>query len=179
MKVLALLAPGFEETEAIGTIDILRRATIQVDIASIGALDVTGSHGITIKADKEWMDTHSYDALFIPGGQPGVTNLLNDARVIDLVQTYHTEGKLIGAICAGPLVLEKADILSGKNITSYPMQNREEHFKNAIYHESNVVRDGNLLTSRGVGTVLEFGFAFIEALGLDSTGIQTSTLFRR
>lgn len=178
MNVIALLAPGFEETEAIGTIDILRRANIHVDLVSIGSLEVTGSHGITVKADKRFESLEEYDALFIPGGQPGVTNLCSDNRVIQLIRTYHAQNKLIGAICAGPLALEKADILGGKNITSYPMKDRELHFKDAIYHEKNVVKDGNLLTSRGVGTVLEFGFAFVEALGLDSTGIQKSTLYK-
>ncbi len=177
MKLACLLADGFEETEMITVVDLLRRAKIDVDLVSIGDLKVTGSHGIAVLADKLWEDMDAYDGLFLPGGQPGSTNLGNDERVIDLIQKYNQEGKWLSAICAAPSVFAKAEIIKGRRITSYPMSNIDELFKEAIYAEDFVVQDGKLITSRGVGTAQHFGLHLVEALGYDAKTLSDSILF--
>ena len=177
MKFACLLANGFEETEMITVVDLLRRAKIEIDLVSIGDLDVTGSHGIMVKADKLWEDMDQYDGLFLPGGQPGSTHLGNDERVINLIQKYNKEDKWLSAICAAPSVFAKANIIKGKRITSYPMSNINELFKEAIYSEDFVVQDGKLITSRGVGTAQHFGLHLVEALGYDAKTLSDSILF--
>ena len=178
MRVAALLAQGFEETEAITVIDILKRAQIEVDLVSIKDEVVESSHGIKLIADKLFVDMNDYDALFLPGGQPGTNNLKADSRVIALIQDYVSQNKLVTAICAAPLVLEEAGVLNQKAITSYPMGDPKNIFPDAHYSEELVVKDGKILTSRGVGTALNLGFAFVEALGIDSSSLQKSTLFQ-
>jgi 4-methyl-5(b-hydroxyethyl)-thiazole monophosphate biosynthesis len=177
MKFACLLANGFEETEAISVIDVLRRANIEVDLVSISNLEVTGSHHIKLIADKVWENMEDYDGVFCPGGQPGTNNLMNDSRVISLIQSMHKKEKWITAICAAPLVLEKAGILVGKKVTSYPLQDLILHFQESIYCEDAVVRDGRIITSRGMGTAMHLGFAIIEACGMDSSALQKSTIF--
>ncbi len=178
MKVAALLANGFEETEAITTIDILRRAGVHVDLVSIGEKIVEGSHGIKLITDKPFEKMNDYDALFLPGGQPGTNNLKADQRVLSLVQDYVSQNKWVAAICAAPLVLQEAGVLNQKTITSYPMGDPKPLFPTSHYSEELVVKDGKILTSRGVGTALNFGLAFVESLGLDSSSLQKSVLFQ-
>lgn len=176
-KIACLLADGFEETEAVATIDVLRRAGFEVDLVALHDKKVTSSHQIKLFADKHFEDMDGYDALFLPGGQPGTNNLAAEPKVLDLLRAYHREGKLIAAICAAPTVLAKAGILDGKQVTSYPSSNDGRIFAQAAYREDVVVRDGNILTSRGVGTVLPFAYAFVEALGYDSTRLQETMLY--
>ncbi len=177
MKFACLLANGFEETEMITVVDLLRRSKIEVDLVSMGDLNVTGSHGIAVLADKLWEDMDHYDGLFLPGGQPGSTHLGNDERVIDLIQKYNKADKWLSAICAAPSVFAKANIIKGKKITSYPMPNVDELFKDAIYLEDFVVQDGKLITSRGVGTAQHLGLYLVEVLGYDAKALSDSILF--
>lgn len=177
MKLACLLANGFEETEMVTVVDLLRRVKIEVDLVSIGDLKVTGSHGITVLADKLWEDMEHYDGLFLPGGQPGSTHLGNDERVINLIQKYNKKNKWLCAICAAPSVFAKADIIKGKRITSYPMPNTDELFKEAIYLEDVVVQDGKLITSRGVGTAQHFGLYLVDVFGYDAKTLGDRILF--
>jgi 4-methyl-5(b-hydroxyethyl)-thiazole monophosphate biosynthesis len=103
-----------------------------------------------------------FDGLYLPGGQPGSTHLKNDQRVQNLVQDYHTKGKLVTAICAAPTVLHAAGVLDGKKVTSYPSE--EAVFTGSTYVQDKVVQDGTIVTSRGVGTAIEFGLHLIETL---------------
>jgi protein deglycase len=171
-KILVLLADGFEESEMIVPVDVLRRAQFQVDLMSITTRDVISSHGIKITADRTFVDDSSYDALFLPGGQPGTRNLMADDRVLTLIRRYDQEGKIISAICAAPAVLAKAGILKGKNVTSYPLEDLETIFAMAHYHLDEVVIDGRLITSRGVGTVFPFAYALAHALGANSDSLK-------
>lgn len=177
MKFACLLANGFEETEAISVVDVLRRAHIEVDLVSLGELEVTGSHKISLRADKKWESMDDYDGVFCPGGQPGTNNLMNDPRVISFIQSMHQHHKWVTAICSAPLVLEKAGILTGKKMTSYPLQDLNHHFQDAFYLTDPVVKDGNIITSRGMGTAMHLGFAIVEACGIDSSALQKSTIF--
>ena len=108
-KIAVLCKDGFEEIEALTPVDVLRRANVHVDLVGMDDLKVTSSHQITIQMDCVFNDQiKEYDGIVIPGGLPGATNLRDDARVIEIVQQFNREHKLIAAICAGPIVLAKA-----------------------------------------------------------------------
>jgi protein deglycase len=178
-RVICLLADGFEETEAIATIDVLRRAGCTVDLVSMNEnRTVTSSHKITLTADRTWnSNLRDYDLLFLPGGQPGTDHLAADPRVLGMVREFNNLGKWVTAICAAPAVLAKAGILEDKNVTSYPTDNQNEIFKDAHNQEDLVVRDGNIITSRGVGTVFLFAYALVDALGLKSEPLKKAMLY--
>ena len=164
-KVLLLLAEGFEEVEALTTVDYLRRMDIIVDTCSIEEKNVQGAHRITIEADKridEIDNTKNYDGLVIPGGIPGATNLRDDDRVIELVKEFNQEEKIIGAICAGPIVLQRAGILKDKEVTSYP--GFEDDLMESIYKEDLVVQDKNIITARGPAVAVYFAIKLVENL---------------
>lgn len=162
-RILTLLAPGFEEIEAVTVIDLLRRAGIEVITASITAdRMVCGSHDICILADITVDDaaTDKFDGIFLPGGQPGSNNLKQNTRVLDMIRSFYFQQKWVMAICAAPLVLLEAGILSGRRITSYPAE--KGSFQSEKYEENSVVQDGQIITSRGVGTAIDFALALIE-----------------
>jgi len=167
MKVIVFLAPGFEEVEALTIVDYLRRvAPIQVEMVSVGdSLQVMGSHQIEVTADKYIADLKNLDtyaAAIIPGGMPGAANLRDDGRVIKIIDEMNAAGKLVAAICAGPIVLAKAKIIEGKKVTSYP--GFEKDLSDSIYLETAVVRDGNLITSRGPGKAVDFALEIVTVL---------------
>jgi 4-methyl-5(b-hydroxyethyl)-thiazole monophosphate biosynthesis len=162
--VLTILAPGFEETEAVTVIDLLRRADIRVTIAALYEREVTGSHDIPLICDVLLDDVtpQDYDCLFLPGGQPGTNHLKSDSRVLHIVQSFQKADKLITAICAAPTVLHAAGILNGKKVTSYPSE--QNVFTESTYLDDLVVHDGQIITSRGVGTALEFALYLVGVL---------------
>lgn len=166
MKVIVFLADGFEEVEALTVVDYLRRMNIVVDTVSITKENIVkGAHNISIFTDKtldEIIDIDSYDAVIIPGGLPGATNLRDDQKVIDFVKKINDNRKLVAAICAGPIVLERADIIKGKNITSYPGFDKELNSGN--YIEQNVVRDENIITARGPALAVDFAIEIVKYL---------------
>lgn len=180
MKSIAvLLANGFEEIEALTVVDVLRRAGYSCHTVSLADEMVRGSHDIIVKTDMKLNEKiKNYDLLVLPGGMPGSKNLRDDERVIELVQYFFkTDGKFIAAICAAPIVLERAGIISGIKMTSYPIENYSEIFKASNYSEELVVVDGNVITSRGPSTALEFAFIIIEVLGGDSLKLRQSMLY--
>ena len=167
MKVIVFLADGFEEVEALTVVDYLRRIdNITVDMVAIEEdLRVIGAHNIEVKADKtigQLQDLSKYDAVVIPGGMPGSTNLRDSNKVISTVQELNNAGKLIAAICAGPIVLEKAKVIDGKRVTSYP--GFEKDLENSIYKEDDVVVDGNIITSRGPAKAVDFSIEIVKYL---------------
>jgi 4-methyl-5(b-hydroxyethyl)-thiazole monophosphate biosynthesis len=163
-KVLTLLAPGFEEIEAITVIDLLRRADIDVTVAGLEKEVITGSHAITVKTDSyhREIDPVAYDALFLPGGQPGTNNLKKDPLVLQWVNDFYSSGRLVTAICAAPTVLLDAGIVTGKRVTSYPSE--KDTFTQSTYLEEPVVEDGTIITSRGVGTAIPFALRLVARL---------------
>ncbi len=167
-RAIILLAKGFEEIEAVSVIDILRRASVKVQICSIDKDYVEGSHHITIKSDVrlDFIDIYNdeYDLVFVPGGVPGVNNLAENEKVLELLQKYHEDGVMIAAICAGPWVLEQAGILKDHEVTSFPSFKEKMNPKN--YVDEVFVKSGNVLTSRGAGTAMEMGFMILHELGL-------------
>ncbi len=164
MKVYAMLADGFEEVEAIAVIDLLRRDGVEVNTVSImGRRAVTGAHQIRIEADQtfEQTDFTEGDMIFLPGGMPGTKHLqAHEGLAQQLKQYAEREDKWLAAICAAPSVLGSLGILKGKKATCYP--GFEEKLDGAILMEEPVVADGQIFTSRGVGTALDLGLAIVE-----------------
>jgi 4-methyl-5(b-hydroxyethyl)-thiazole monophosphate biosynthesis len=160
-QVLCLLKNGFEEIEAIAPVDLLRRAEIEVVMAGVSSMKVTGKCGVRVSADALLSEVSGdeFDALFLPGG-PAVMELRNHAEVIALIRAFHASGKLIAAICAAPLLLRDAGVIKGERITAH----------DSTYDElpeitgGRVEYEANLLTSRGAGTAIEFGLAFVALL---------------
>ncbi len=172
-KVLCLLAPGFEEIEAITPIDLLRRAGADVTIASVTTVrQVTGRCNVTVLADAtlDEVASQEFDLLLIPGG-PGVKTLRSDGRPADLAKAYVQRGKPVGAICAAPMVLADAGLLAGKRFTAHFSVHPE--LPGALADER-VVEDGHLVTSRGAGTALDFGLALVRRLFGDAAAREVA-----
>ncbi|MCL2270432.1 MAG: DJ-1/PfpI family protein [Treponema sp.] len=160
-KAIVLLAEGFEEVEAVTPIDYLRRAGVEVTIAAIGnSLSVKGARGITLQADTVLSETGQYDAVIIPGGIPGATNIAASPQAAELIIKMASERKLICAICASPaVVLAPLGLLSGKEYTCYP--GMEKNVQDGNWTDDRVAIDGNIITSRSAGTAGEFAVAVI------------------
>ncbi len=161
-KALILLADGFEETEAIATVDILRRAGIQTTMSGVSGSMVTGRSKIRVYSDSHLMDTETtkYDCLIIPGGGASVEAMLRDNKLLELIRNFYSTGKVVAAICAGPLVLVKAGILKDKKATIFPGMEKNLDRPRA----EKVVVDENIITSQGPGTAVEFGLKIVEVL---------------
>ena len=161
--VLAILADGFEEIEAITPVDLLRRAGVEVTVAALGKdLPTTGRTGVTLHADTTLaaVENRVFDCVFLPGG-PGTKLLRADPRVRQIVQKHAQEKKWLAAICAAPTVLHDAGLLAQRRYTAHFSVADELP---AILNGLRVVTDGNIITSRGAGTAMDFGLALIEHL---------------
>lgn len=165
-KIIVPLAEGFEEIEAISIIDILRRANIEVVTVRLDEEEeVLGAHGIKVKADlhlKELESLDYYDGIAVPGGMGGVNNLIANNKILDMIKFLSDDGKLVSAICAGPMVLEKAGVLKGINATCYP--GLEDELKSAGIVDEIVVVDDHIITSKGPATAGIFALEIIGQL---------------
>jgi len=164
-KAIILLATGFEEIEAVSVIDILRRAGIEVVIAGIDSSSVTGSHGITVAADKLLNEAgQDFDAVILPGGMPGAMHLHNSSEVNELIKEMSARGALVAGICAAPsVVMAPIGLLDNRTATCYP-GDQIDFAKSTRYINKPVVVDGNIITSQGPATAMEFGFSIVEKL---------------
>ncbi len=162
-KAVLLLATGFEEIEAVTICDVLRRGQIEVSMASIGEPSVVGAHGIQLQADSLMAEVQGelFDAVILPGGMVGTENLLASAEVTTFLQHHAEAGRLVSAICAAPWVLYKAKLLQDKQATIYP--GLEEKISGSSGDDS-VVQDGNIITSKGPATAMEFSLALLREL---------------
>jgi 4-methyl-5(b-hydroxyethyl)-thiazole monophosphate biosynthesis len=182
LKAIILLAQGFEEIEAVTPMDLLRRAGMEVTVAGVADKLVQGARGVTIQADALLREVlaDDYDVCVLPGGMPGAKHLAASPEVKSLVLKLRDQGKLIAAICAAPaVVLFPWGLLNQKRATCFP--GLESHFDDSVTFEGkNVVRDGNIVTSRGAGTAFAFSLAVIEALTDPETaaGVAQKTLYR-
>lgn len=161
-KVYIFLADGFEEIEGLTVVDLLRRADIQIDMVSImGRKQVVGAHGIKVEADYlyEEVKVEAADMLVLPGGMPGTKNLAGHRELCKQLRSFHEEKKGVAAICAAPMVLGQNGILQGKRAVCYP--GFEQYLEGAIVEKIEVVTDGNVITSRGLGTAIAFALAII------------------
>jgi 4-methyl-5(b-hydroxyethyl)-thiazole monophosphate biosynthesis len=163
--VLTLLADGFEEIEATAPIDLLRRAEAEVTVASCSdSLDVTGRSTITLRADtllSQIPEPLAFDLLVLPGG-PAVFELRKRPEIIDLIRDFADTGKPIGAICAAPLLLLDAGVITSDS-TCTAHGSTEEKIPQLSKNKA-VVQDGQIITSRGAGTAVEFGLSLIKEL---------------
>jgi 4-methyl-5(b-hydroxyethyl)-thiazole monophosphate biosynthesis len=166
MKRAAIFfATGYEEIEALTVVDLLRRADIEAECVSIdNEKSVKGSHNINVSMDSgiEDIDFGSFDILVCPGGMPGTLNLEACKKLTDNIRKFNEEGKLIGAICAAPSIFGHMGLLQGKKACIYPGMEAELKGAEVVYDK--VAKAGNIITSRGMGTAIEFGLEIVAAL---------------
>jgi 4-methyl-5(b-hydroxyethyl)-thiazole monophosphate biosynthesis len=179
-EALVILAPGFEEMEAVTVIDILRRSGIKVTVAGLLPNLVEGAHKIRIMPDKTIDQVHmrEFDAIVLPGGSPGFTNLRQDERVLHIIRRTSDSGKLVTAICAAPAVLSDAGVLKNRKCTIYPGMENEVEKEGSKVLDDFVVVDDNVITSRGPATALLFALKIAERLvGKEiAKGVRKKTL---
>ena len=167
MKNIAiLLEDGFEEIEAIVPIDVLRRLGFNLVLAGKTA-KVAGAHSVKIETDAliSELKSEDLDAIILPGGLPGSTNLRDNSDVIKLVSEMYSAGKLVAAICAAPIVLAEAGIMHGAKCTGYPMDMLKKALSDANYTAGRIEQDGNIITGKGPGAAFEFAVAIASCLG--------------
>jgi 4-methyl-5(b-hydroxyethyl)-thiazole monophosphate biosynthesis len=164
-EVLVPIADGTEELEAVCIVDVLRRAGASVTVASVGGMQITGSRGVKLVADKsigECVDK-TFDLIVLPGGIPGAEHLRDSKELEMLLRQQQEEGSWYGAICASPaVVLQHHQLLGQARATCYPSY--MDKLENADTTESRVVVDEKCVTSQGPGTALEFSLKLVELL---------------
>lgn len=157
------LAEGFEEIEAVTIIDVLRRAGIKTIIVSVsGHREVEGAHGLKMKADRlfEDIDYEEVGMIVLPGGMPGAANLKDHIGLRNKIIQLHGEDKLLGAICAAPMVFGALGLLEGEKATCYP--GFEEHLTDAEVTGNNVEVSNKIITGKGPGAAMEFALKIVE-----------------
>lgn len=170
-KVYVFLAEGFEEIEGLTVVDLLRRAGVETEMVSVmDGKQIKGSHGIKVTADSMFDDADFSDAdiLVLPGGMPGTLNLGNHTGLCEILKKHYEAGKMVAAICAAPSVFGELGFLKGRIATCYP--GFESKLEGAIVCATKVAVDENVITSRGLGTAIEFALKLIEVLvGLEKS----------
>lgn len=162
-KIGIFMADGCEEIEGLAVVDLVRRAKMEIIMISItDNREVTGSHQVTFLTDELAKDVNfdELDGIVLPGGMPGTLHLGADKTVDTVIRKYAAEGKLLAAICAAPSVPGAAGLLNGKHATCHP--GFEDKLTGAITSEQAVVTDGNIITSRGMGTAVDFGLEIVK-----------------
>ena len=159
-KIAIFFGTGFEEIEALTVVDICRRCKLEVEMVSImDTSTVTGSHGITVEMDKSFAkaDFSEYDMLVLPGGMPGTKNLEAHQGLMEQIDAFYAAGKYIAAICAAPSIFGHRGILKGRNACCYP--SFESHLEGAVVTKGPVEISDHVITSRGMGTAIDFALA--------------------
>lgn len=159
-KIAVFLGEGYEEIEALTVVDICRRCGLTVDMVAAAEEDVVkGSHGIAVKMDKIFSqaDFGEYDMLVLPGGMPGTKNLEAHEGLMAQIDAFYTQEKYIAAICAAPSIFGHRGILKGRKACCYP--GFESHLEGAEITSGPVEISGHVVTSRGMGTALDFALA--------------------
>ena len=163
--IYVFLANGFEETEAIAPIDILRRSELDVTTVGIGEDVIVSSHGIAVIPDiteVEFVPSDDIDMIVLPGGMPGTLNLEKSRTVQDAIDFCAANDKYIAAICAAPSIIGKQGLLNGKQATCFP--GFEPFLLGAEYTGDGVVQDGKIITAKGAGVAIDFGLKLSEIL---------------
>lgn len=158
--IYIFLANGFEEVEALATVDVLRRASLDVAMIGVGSDVITGAHGISVVCDAVDRDVepdNRLEAVILPGGMPGTLNLERSERVNEFIDFASDNGKLICAICAAPSILGHKGLLNGRKAVCFP--GFESELEGATVAASFVVDDGNIITAKGMGSAVKFGVA--------------------
>jgi 4-methyl-5(b-hydroxyethyl)-thiazole monophosphate biosynthesis len=174
-KVLVPLAQGFEEIEAMTIIDVLRRAGLQVITCHMDSPAVTGSHGITVTADAALsaLSPRDFSMIALPGGMPGAKNLQSNKDIIHFIEELDKQEGLLAAICAAPIVLAAAKVITGKKVTCYP--GFEKELTGATPTSEAVVRDGRIITGNGPGSALVFALKLVSVLTSDEEARKLAT----
>ena len=168
-KIAILFADGTEEIEGLTPVDILRRAGANCDIVSVGKEYLTGSHNIVIKADKlvGEIDKTEYDAVVIPGGMPGATNIASNKDALALIEYAVNNNKLVASICASPaVVLAGNDLIKGRKATCYPASQFIDMMGKS-YTGADLEIDNNLITANGPKSAFKFALEIVKYLGLE------------
>ncbi len=170
------LADGFEEIEALATVDILRRADVPVLTVGVTGQAVEGAHGIRVEADilPENVEPDKMEGMILPGGIPGTPNLEKSEAVQNLIDFAVENNLWLAAICAAPSILGKKGLLEGKKATCYP--GFEEYLTGAKVG-GRVCVDGNIITGQGAGATLEFAYTILKAIGKDADALKESMLY--
>lgn len=157
------LADGFEETEALATLDVMRRAKLDVLTVGVTGEMVTGSHKVTVKADimPDKISFDNIEGIVLPGGMPGTLNLEKADCVINAVKYCYDNDKFVAAICAAPSILGHLGMLRGRKATCFP--GFETELEGAQYTASHTETDGKVITAKGAGCAVEFGHAIVSA----------------
>ncbi|MCX8059204.1 MAG: DJ-1/PfpI family protein [Spirochaetes bacterium] len=161
---LFIAGNGFEDIEGLAIIDVLRRADIAIETYGVGDNKIKSRSNVVYLFEKtfkkvEDVDINKYEGILLPGG-PGTNDLVNNEEIIKLIKNFYKENKLIYAICAAPILLDKAGILNNRKFTSYPGVD----IKNGTYIDEKVVVDGNIITSKGVGTAIDGALKLVEII---------------
>lgn len=167
MKILELLADGNETIELLTVVDYLRRAGIEIDMVSTtGSKSLRTSHGVNYQADflLEEINPADYDGVYIPGGTTGAESLRDNEKVIEIVKDFDKANKLIAAICAGPIVLDRAGVLANKKATSFPTIKAELENIGEYIDDEIVVTDGNITTGRGAAVTNYLALRLVEII---------------
>lgn len=175
--IYLFLAEGFEEAEALVTLDILRRAKINVKTVSVKDREVKGAHNITVTADmtsKEVDLNKDFEGVILPGGMPGTVNLMESKIVNEALEKANREELLIAAICAAPMILGKKGILKNKAAVCYP--GFEEELIGAKIEKSPIVLEKNIITGKGPGAVFDFAFGLCDMI---TGNTETSTRLKK
>lgn len=172
--VYVFLAKGFEELEALTPVDVLRRAGVQVKTVGVTGKRVSGSHGISVNCDLTVDEAEhvDLDGIILPGGMPGTVNLENNPMVCEFVDYAAQNGKIIGAICAAPIILGHKGLLQGRNATCFT--GFEKELTGARIIDRPAVRDGNIVTGWGAGGAFDFALLYLSTI-LESEEIAEKT----
>ena len=163
--IYMFFADGFEEVEAVATLDVIRRAGIEIQSVGIGADVICGSHNMKFicdKTDSEITPDESLSGIILPGGMPGTTNLMYNSVVNDFIDYCNSNNLLICAICAAPMILGRKGLLQNKEAICFP--GFENELSGATISEKFVCRDGNIITAKGMGSAINFGIEIVSAL---------------
>ena len=175
MKIMIPLAEGFEETEAITIIDLLRRAQIETLTFSLSKEKlVKGSHNIQVQTDLliDEVQQENFSGIVLPGGMPGSIHLRDSDKIIDFIQYFNSEKLLVAAICAAPIVLGKAEILKGRYACCYP--GNEDQLTDAIISNDNVCTDDNIITAKGLAFAIPFALEIIKFIVIEEIANKIS-----
>lgn len=175
-KAILILPNGCEEGEALTIVDVLRRAEIDCKMCALENREVTGAWGNVIKADRVLSRAdEAADMIILPGGYKGTENMCSDETLQAVLRQMDQDGKLIAAICAAPLALQKAGILHDHRYTSYP--GIKDKLTDGTWRDELVVSDGNLITSQGPALAWRFAFALLEALDVDPEPVKKRMVY--
>ena len=163
-KVAVIFADGFEEIEGVSIVDVLRRGGVEAHVVGLDKLPITGAHGVKFVCDMTLYDleVEEYDMLVLPGGYTGVTNISGNLKMRETIKKFAKKGKFVAAICAAPIALGVAEVMSGE-YTCYP--SCEASVEGGTYvSDKNVVQSGNIITSKGPATAMEFALELVKIL---------------